>query len=177
MVYKHCASLNAPYLRFTGGFLLLLLFWIKCTRLERSRLMKPFSDFLFLLLFLSLQNVFWVQIYSVCLKWNIKFWISWKAFIFSDWMFSVRSCPALRAFAWLNLIKPSLSSLLLIVCGYLEHAQIYYLCSTSICLDFNHNRKMNWAYWPVTTSNVWASIQYTWKYLFLATFCLLPWAY
>ena len=59
MVCKHCASPTAPYLRFTGGFfLLLLLFWIKYRRLERTRLMKPFSDFLFCCLFLSLQNVF-----------------------------------------------------------------------------------------------------------------------
>ena len=76
----YCASLTAPYLRFSGGFLLLL-FWIKYTKLERSQLMKPFLIFFFCFVFVTSKCV-WVQIHSVCLKWNEKFWISWEAFIF-----------------------------------------------------------------------------------------------
>lgn len=134
---------------------------------------ETLSDFLFLFCFCHFKMCLGSNPFRLSkVKWKVLNFF--RGVYFSDWVFSARSCPALRAFAWLNLIKPSVLSFLWVVCNYFEHTRLYYLCSTSICLDLNHNRKMNWAYWPVTTLNVWVSIKYTWKYLFLATFCLLP---
>ena len=63
----YCASLNAPYLRFTGGFFVVVV--VVLNKIHEARAFATYETlFIFSFFVFVTSKCFWVQIHSVCLK-------------------------------------------------------------------------------------------------------------